>query len=65
VETYSDFTGDNNPWGERDFGDFEEGGVSIFWKIEYCDLDYELHSEDPSNPRVTRRVLTIMLKEEY
>ena len=65
VETFDDFSGDNNPWGERDFGSFEEGGERIFWKIDYYDLALEKGSEHPEDPAQTKRVLTIMLASEY
>jgi hypothetical protein len=65
VETFSDFTPGNDPHGERDFGAFEHDGERIFWKIDYYDKALEWGSEDPANPQVTTRVLTIMLAEEY
>jgi hypothetical protein len=35
VETFSDFTEDNDPYGERDFGAFEHKGNKIFWKMGF------------------------------
>lgn len=65
VETFDAFTEGNNPHGERDFGSFDHDGQKIFWKIDYYDQNYEYGSEDPSDTAQTRRVLTIMLAEEY
>jgi hypothetical protein len=65
VETFSDFTPDNDPHGERDFGAFEHNGNRIFWKIDYYDRTMTKGSEDPSDPSQTVRVLTIMLASEY
>ena len=66
VRTYKDFTIDNDPHQERDFGGFEIEGVGrVFWKIDYFDSELCYLSPDPSDPQATRRVLTIMLAEEY
>jgi len=66
VRDFRDFTPDNDPHGECDFGAFEvEDAGRIFWKIDYYDPGYEGHSEDASDPVITRRVLTIMLAREY
>ena len=65
VETFNDFTPDNDPYSEHDFGAVTVDGVKVFWKIDYYALDMVHGSEDPSNSLVTRRVLTIMLAEEY
>ena len=65
VERFDDFTEDNDPYGERDFGAFKYKGHKIFWKIDYYAPDLVHGSDDPSDPRKTVRVLTIMLAEEY
>ena len=65
VRTFDDFSEDNDPWGEHDFGSFEHNGRTINWKIDYYDLALRFHSPDAADPAVTRRVLTVMLAEEY
>ena len=66
VQRFSDFTGDNDPYHEHDFGSCELcNGTTIFWKVDYLDINYRYASEDPSDPNVTKRVLTIMLSSEY
>lgn len=65
VETFKDFSEDNDPHGERDFGAFEYNGQRIFWKIDYYARDLMHGSENPADPKQTVRVLTIMLAEEY
>jgi hypothetical protein len=65
VRRFSDFTPDNDPYGEHDFGAFEYVGNTVFWKIDCYDLDLLMHSPDPADPSVTARVLTVMLAEEY
>ncbi|MDR6624523.1 DUF3768 domain-containing protein [Caulobacter segnis] len=65
VKAFSDFSEDNDPYGERDFGAFEIDGQRMFWKIDYYDLNLAMASPDAADPAVTRRVLTLMLAEEY
>ena len=65
VMTFSDFTPENDPHGEHDFGSFELAGHKFFFKIDYYDATLEYGSEDPSDPAKTTRVLTIMLATEY
>ena len=81
IETYDAFDEDNNPHGERDFGCVyqlcdgrwtterprvcDDERERVFWKFDYYDRDLRFGSDDAANPAVTRRVLTIMLAEEY
>ena len=65
VETFNNFTSDNDPYGEHDFGAIEHEGNRIFWKIDYYAPDMMHGSENPADPKQTIRVLTLMLAEEY
>jgi hypothetical protein len=65
VQSFSNFTNDNDPRREHDFGAVELEGETYFWKIDYYDLDSRFGSEDPSDPAQTTRVLTIMRADEY
>ena len=65
VREFSDFTEDNDPWGEHDFGAFTLDGVQLFWKIDCYDNELAYGSPDPRDPAQTRRALTILLAEEY
>ena len=65
VVMFEDFTNENDPYGEHDFGAFDHNGEKIYWKIDYYDPDLKYGSEDPSDPGQTARVLTIMLANEY
>lgn len=65
VREFRDFTEDNDPHGEHDFGAFEIEGERFFWKIDYFDKSYQAGSEDPSDTAQTARVLTIMFASEY
>lgn len=62
---FSDFTEENDPHNEHDFGSLACEGETVFWKIDYYDQDLRWHSPDAANPAVTQRVLTIMLASEY
>jgi hypothetical protein len=65
LQTYDRFDEDNDPYGEHDFGAFDHDGSKFFWKIDYYDVGLAFHSEDPSDPTKTVRVLTIMRADEY
>lgn len=66
VRAYNAFGEDNDPYGEHDFGAFNHPVAGkVFWKIDYYDLDLTYGSPEPIDPNVTRRVLTVLLAEEY
>ena len=81
IETFDAFDEDGDPYGERDFGCVyqlgdgrwtterprlcEDERERVFWKLDYYDRDLRFGSEDAANPAITRRVLTIMLADEY
>ncbi len=65
VRAFGEFTPDNDPYGEHDFGAFRIGEERLFWKIDYYDNSLDFGSNDPADPAQTKRVLTIMLAEEY
>ena len=65
IATYDNFDEGSDPHAEHDFGVLEAKGHRVFFKIDYYDVALAMHSPDPSDPAVTKRVLTIMLSKEY
>ena len=65
VQSFSNFTKDNDPHGEHDFGNFQIADETYFFKVDYYALDMDGGSEDPADPEQTARVLTIMCADEY
>ncbi len=63
VYDFNDFTEDNDPYHEHDFGAFDWNGERILWKIDYYDQTLT-YGEDPLSPDC-KRVMTIMLASEY
>ncbi len=65
VSAFSEFSKDNDPYGEHDFGGVTVAQQQVFWKIDYYDRALAEGSPDPSDEAITCRVLTIMLVTEY
>jgi hypothetical protein len=63
IEEFNNFNEDNDPHGEHDFGSLSFEGQKIFWKIDYYDKELKYWC-DPLD-KACRRVLTVMLAEEY
>ena len=65
VQNFDNFNENNDPYGEHDFLSFDYKGDKILAKIDYYDLNNQYMSENPANPDITKRVLTIMTIYEY
>lgn len=66
VRTFNEFSPDNDPCGEHDFGALKIDEVgTVFFKIDYYDHTLTYGSDDPLDPTKTTRVLTVMLSEEW
>lgn len=65
IREFNQFSGDNDPYEEHDFGSLIVENKKIFWKIDYYDKSYRYGSDDPSDLKKTNRVLTVMLACEY
>jgi len=65
LANYSDFDPDNDPHGERDFGCLTLWSHDLLWKIDYYDHELKFGSDNPADPDVTHRVLTVLLAREW
>ena len=65
VKNFNEFNKSNDPYGEHDYGRFTHNGENIMFKIDYYNKTYDRMSDDPSNPDITNRVMTIMCADEY
>lgn len=62
---YNEWDCENDPHGERDFGDITLFGANLLFKIDYYDKDLQFASDDAADPTVTQRVLTVMLASDW
>ena len=65
VTAYDDFSDENDPNKEHDFGAFELFETPCFWKIDLYNQTLDGYSPAPADLSVTVRVLTVMLASEY
>ncbi len=63
VRDYHWFNGDNDPYGEHDFGSLVWHGSKVNWKIDYYDQALRAWADPVS--KECKRVITVMLAEEY
>lgn len=62
---FNDWSDGDDPHGEHDFGAFDLFGQRLCFKIDYFHPDYDTLSPVPPSIELCRRVLTIMLADEY
>ena len=65
VTEFDNWSEDVDPHHEHDLVAVEVEGHRVFAKCDYYDLQMQFLSPDPSDPKVTRRVLTLLLASEY
>lgn len=65
VRQFDEFEVGGDPYGEHDFGAIQLNDTRFFWKIDYYNRELDSGSEDPSDPKKTTRILTVMLASEY
>ena len=65
VRGFTSFDEDNDPHGEHDMVFVDVRGERYWAKIDYYDVDFRYLSDDPSDPSITRRVMTIGTAIEY
>jgi len=59
------FDEDSDPYEMHEMGVLEIEGEKVWFKFDLYDENYEYGAEDPTDPKRTRRVLTLLLPSEY
>jgi len=65
VAGFTEFTEDNDPYGDHTFGAVTIAGKVVWWKIDLFDPNYAYGAADPLDHAQTRRVLTLLFPSEY
>jgi len=65
VAAFDGLNADSDPQGWHEMGVIEFDGTTVWFKIDLYDVDYTYGSPEPSDPALTRRVLTLLLPSEY
>lgn len=65
LAAFDSFDLNDGPHGGRDFGDLTMWNTELLLKLDYNAPGLCFGSNDPADPAVTHRVLTIMLPEEW
>lgn len=59
------FDQDSDPYGLHEMGVLEIEREKVWFKFDLYDENYEYGAETPTDPKRTRRVLTLLLPSEY
>jgi hypothetical protein len=66
IRNFDQFNEDNDPYGEHDLGKVSLDNEEYYFKIDYYNrAKPNFGSEDPADPKKTKRVMTIMRTDEY
>lgn len=65
IRTNDEFDDGDDPYGQHDFGAETIGSTTVYWKIDSYDLSMKYLSDTPEDETATKRVMTIMLSNEY
>ncbi len=65
IAGFSEFTADSDPYGWHEMAVIEVQSLTVWFKIDLYDETYERGSDEPTDPAVTRRVLTVLFPDEY
>jgi hypothetical protein len=65
IQNFNDFKPSNDPHCEHDYVPVNVSGEGFWAKIDYYDLDMRYLSDDPGDPGITRRVMTIGISSEW
>lgn len=65
VAGYDEFNTDCDPYGWHEMGVIEIDGEIVWFKLDLYDENYEYGASDPTDPKFTRRVMTLLFPSEY
>jgi Protein of unknown function (DUF3768) len=65
VQAFESFTPENDPYGERDFGQVRQDEIDYFWKINCYDRILGLDSVEPVDSAQTVRILFLIRADAY
>ena len=65
IRSYDAFEEGNDPYSYHDFGSVEIEGQTVWFKVDAYDRSLQYGSPDAADPKVTVRVMTLLLPSEY
>ncbi len=65
VAAFEAFDEGSDPHGWREMGVIKIANITVWFKIDLYDTQYQYGSPAPQDPAQTRRVMTLLLPSEY